>query len=63
MRGQGARIRTEVVGSREAGALDLSKVDGNMDTIPQDRSHLRGTSPSSYGTGPSLVDNLGPIPY
>ena len=33
-----------------------------MDTIPQDRSHLRGTGPSSYGTGPILFNKIGPVP-
>ena len=33
-----------------------------MDTSQHVRSHLRGTGPSSYGTGPILVDNLGPVP-
>ena len=31
-----------------------TKPDKEMDTIPQDRSHLRGTGPSSYGTSPKL---------
>ena len=33
-----------------------------LDTIPQDRSHLRGTGPSSYGTGPILFNKIGPVP-
>ena len=33
-----------------------------MDTIPQDRSHLRGTGPSSYGTGPILLKKMVPVP-
>ena len=33
-----------------------------MDTSQHVRSQLRGTGPSSYGTGPILVDNLGPVP-
>ena len=34
----------------------------HLDTIPQDRSHLRGTGPSSYGTGPILFNKMGPVP-
>ena len=34
----------------------------NMDTIPEVRSHLRGTGPSSYGTGPILFNKIGPVP-
>ena len=34
----------------------------HLDTIPQDRSHLRGTGPSSYGTGPILFNKIGPVP-
>ena len=39
-----------------------SKFQGYLDTIPQDRSHLRGTGPSSYGTGPILFNKMGPVP-
>ena len=37
-------------------------VEVHMDTIPEDRSHLRGTGPSSYGTGPILFNKIGPVP-
>ena len=33
-----------------------------MDPIPHDRSHLTGTGPSSYGTGPIVFNKIGPVP-
>ena len=33
-----------------------------MDTLAHGRSHLRGTGPSSYRTGPKVHNNLGPVP-
>ena len=35
----------------------------HMDTIAHGRSKLRGTGPSSYGIGPKVHNNLGPVPY
>ena len=35
---------------------------GYMDPIPHDRSHLTGTGPSSYGTGPIVFNKIGPVP-
>ena len=34
----------------------------NMNTISCDRSQISGTGPSGYGTGPRLMNNLGPVP-
>ena len=34
----------------------------HMDPIPHDRSHLTGTGPSSYGTGPIVFNKIGPVP-
>ena len=47
---------------RLAGLNINSLAGGQMDTIPQDRSHLRGTGPSSYGTGPILFNKIEPVP-
>ena len=33
-----------------------------MNTISCDRSQISGTGPSGYGTGPRLMNNLGPVP-
>ena len=35
----------------------------HMATLAHGRSHLRGTGPSSYRTGPTVYNNLGPVPY
>ena len=33
-----------------------------MNTRPMDRSQSGGTGPSAYGTGPTVIINLGPVP-
>ena len=33
-----------------------------MNTRPMDRSQSGGTGPSAYGTGPTVINNLGPVP-
>ena len=33
-----------------------------MNTMPVDRSQSGGTGPSAYGTGPTVINNLGPVP-
>ena len=33
-----------------------------MNTRPVDRSQSGGTSPSAYGTDPTVFNNLGPVP-
>ena len=34
----------------------------HMNTRPMDRSQSGGTGPSAYGTGPTVIINLGPVP-
>ena len=33
-----------------------------MNTRPMDRSQRGGTGPSAYGTSPTVINNLGPVP-
>ena len=33
-----------------------------LNTRPMDRSQSGGTGPSAYGTGPTVINNLGPVP-
>ena len=46
--------------SQELPSLWIMKFQKN--TMPVDRSRSGGTGPSAYGTGPTVINNLGPVP-
>ena len=43
-------------------SFKIEPEQGDMDQILLDRSHLTGTGPSSYGTGPIVFNKIGPVP-